>query len=97
MKNKTIGNTNLTIEDIIKMANEAYRKVSEAYPEEFKDDKKLEAIKEKYSRIDRVNLYSGEVITGAIIERGETYTIVTTSGTIKVSRKDIQSNEIIKW
>ena len=42
MKNKTIGYTNLTIEDIIKIASEAYRKASEAYPEEFKDDKKLE-------------------------------------------------------
>lgn len=70
-------------------------------PEEVKalvnnKERKLEDIKEVYSRIDRVYLYSGDVITGAIIERGETYSIFTTGGIVKVSRKDIQSNEIVK-
>ncbi len=61
-----------------------------------KKDRKLEDIKEVYNRIDSVHLYSGEIITGAIIERGDTYSILTTSGIVKVSRKDIQSNEIIR-
>lgn len=61
-----------------------------------KKDRRIEDIKEVYNRIDRVHLYSGEIITGAIIERGDTYSILTTGGIVKVSRKDIQSNEIIK-
>ncbi len=61
-----------------------------------KKDRDLEDIKEVYSRIDSVRLYSGEVISGAIIERGDTYSIMTTSGIVKVSKKDIQSNEIIR-
>jgi hypothetical protein len=46
--------------------------------------------------IDRITLYSGEVITGTIMERGETYSILTADGVIKVSRKDIRNNEIVK-
>lgn len=61
-----------------------------------KKDRKIEDIKEVYNRIDKVYLYSGEVVSGAIIERGETYSILTTGGIVKVSRKDIQSNEIIR-
>lgn len=61
-----------------------------------KKDRKIEDIKEVYNRIDKVYLYSGEVVTGAIIERGESYSILTTGGIVKVSRKDIQSNEIIR-
>lgn len=42
MKNKIIGNINLTIKYIIKTTSDAYRKISETYSKEFKDDKKLE-------------------------------------------------------
>jgi len=61
-----------------------------------KKDRNLNDIKKVYSRIDRVHLYSGKVITGAITGRGDTYTILTTEGIVKISKKDIQSNDIIK-
>ncbi|HOP63411.1 MAG TPA: FecR family protein [Spirochaetota bacterium] len=61
-----------------------------------KKSRKLEEIKDVYSRIDKVYLYSGEVITGAIIKRGDTYSVLTTEGIVKVPKKNIQSNEIIK-
>jgi hypothetical protein len=61
-----------------------------------KKDRNLNDIKKVYNRIDRVHLYSGKIITGAITERGDTYSIITTEGMVKVSKKDIQSNDIIK-
>ncbi len=61
-----------------------------------KKNRKLDDIKKVYNRIDRIYLYSGKIITGAIIERGDVYSIMLTDGIIKVSRKDIQSNEIIR-
>lgn len=59
-------------------------------------NRNLNDIRQVYNRIDRVHLYSGKIITGAITERGDTYTILTTEGMVKVSKKDIQSNDIIK-
>jgi len=50
----------------------------------------------KPQNIDRITLYSGEVFTGTIMERGETYSILTADGIIKISRKDIRNNEIVK-
>lgn len=47
-------------------------------------------------RVDRITLYSGEIITGTIMERGETYSIDTGDGIKKISRKDIRNNEIVK-
>jgi len=46
--------------------------------------------------IDRITLYSGEVFTGTIMERGEIYSILTDDGIVKISRKDIRNNEIVK-
>ncbi len=61
-----------------------------------KKDRSINDIRNVYNRIDRVHLYSGKVITGAITERGETYSILTTEGLVKIPKKDIQSNDIIK-
>ncbi len=51
---------------------------------------------EPFQPQDRLFLYSGEVITGTILERTEDYIILTDKGKIKVSRKNIQSQEIIR-
>ena len=61
-----------------------------------KKNRSINDIRKVYNRIDRLHLYSGKVITGAITERGDPYTIITTEGLIKIPRKDIQSNDIIK-
>lgn len=53
-------------------------------------------IEKKYNRLDRVDLYSGKVLTGTVVERGDVYTIITTEGKEKISKKDIQGNEIIR-
>lgn len=61
-----------------------------------KKDPKLEDIKSVFNRMDKIYLYSGETLTGAIIERGDVYSIITPDGVVKVSKKDIQGNEIIR-
>ena len=50
----------------------------------------------KYNRADRIHLYSGEVLTGAVTVRSDTYTIVTPEGIRKIDSKDIQGNDIVK-
>ncbi len=56
----------------------------------------LEEIKEVCERIDVVRLYSGKEIKGAIIERGEKYKILTTTGVIEVLKKDVRSVSVIR-
>lgn len=53
-------------------------------------------IEKKHTRLDRVDLYSGEVLTGTVTERGDSYIIITTDGEKRILKKDIQGNEIIK-
>jgi hypothetical protein len=62
----------------------------------YKSDITDETENKKPQNIDRITLYSGEVFTGTIMERGETYSILTADGIIKISRKDIRNNEIVK-
>jgi len=52
--------------------------------------------KVRYNRLDRIHLYTGEVLTGAVTERGDVYTIVTPDGIRKVASRDIQGNDIVK-
>ncbi len=103
--NKTVsektGDTSISDAESTKQISAAEKNEKAPDPVEVKKlinkkDRKLEDIKNVYNRIDRVYLYSGEIITGAIIERGEVYSIMKTDGIVKVSRKDIQSNEIIR-
>jgi len=61
-----------------------------------KKDPDIKDIKKVYSRIDSIHLYSGEIITGAIIGRGDTYSVMTTGGIVKIAKKDIQSDRIIR-
>lgn len=56
----------------------------------------LTEIKGKFGRIDVISLYNGRVLQGAILSRGDTYKILTISGTIAVPAKDIKRTEIIK-
>jgi hypothetical protein len=49
-----------------------------------------------YSRLDRIYLYTGEVLTGTVTARGDVYTIVTPEGIRKIAAHDIQSNDIVK-
>ncbi len=50
----------------------------------------------KYNRLDRIHLYSGEVLTGAVTARGNIYTIVTPEGIRRVASREIQGNDIVK-
>jgi len=56
----------------------------------------LEEIKEACERIDVVKLYSGKEIQGAIISRGESYKILTTTGVVDVAKKDVRSISVIR-
>ncbi|HOP29828.1 MAG TPA: FecR family protein [Spirochaetota bacterium] len=51
-------------------------------------------MKAKYGRIDVITLYSGRMIQGVIISRGESYRILTTNGTINVKAKDVRRTDI---
>ena len=58
--------------------------------------KTLKDIKIVFDRLDMVTLFSGQVITGAIISNGNTYSIITTKGMVNVPASDIRSFEILK-
>lgn len=56
----------------------------------------LEALKEKYGRIDEVQLYSGRKYTGVITSRGEIYRILTPAGNVTVPAKEVKGSRIIR-
>lgn len=51
----------------------------------------LDDIREKYEWVDRITLYNGKVIEGAITSRGETCTVLTTGGVIRIPRNQIKT------
>lgn len=61
-----------------------------------KKTKTIEEIREVFERIDEVLLYSGEVISGAILTRGDKYSILTTAGVINIDKDKVRSVKIIK-
>jgi hypothetical protein len=58
--------------------------------------KSLEQIKEVFERIDEISMYSGKVISGAIISRGEMYSVLTTDGVITVPENEVRAVKILK-
>jgi hypothetical protein len=50
----------------------------------------LSDIRKKYGRVDVIDLYSGQVIWGAIISRGAVYKVETTSGIISIDSAKIK-------
>lgn len=56
----------------------------------------LAEMKEKYGRLDEVMLYNGKKYTGVIISRGGVYKILTPSGTISVSARDVKGSRVIQ-
>jgi len=58
--------------------------------------KSLEQIKEVFERIDEISMYSGKVISGAIISRGEVYSVLTTDGVISVPENEVRAVKILK-
>jgi hypothetical protein len=94
------------VEDSDSAADEKKIEAAAAKSEVVPEDKKKETTKVitdkpetgdvKYNRIDRIHLYSGEVLTGAVTVRSDTYTIVTPDGIRRIDSKDIQGNDIVK-
>lgn len=58
--------------------------------------KSLEQIKEVFERIDEISMYSGKVISGAIISRGDVYCVLTTDGVIKIPEDEVRAVKILK-
>jgi len=56
----------------------------------------LEEIKEVFERIDEITLYNRRVVTGAIITRGNVYTVLTTNGTVEIQENEIKGIRVIK-
>lgn len=56
----------------------------------------IEEIKEACERIDNVMLYSGKIIQGAIISRGDSYKILTTNGIVEVEKNKVRTVSIVK-
>lgn len=51
----------------------------------------IDDIRAKYEWVDRITLYNGKIIDGAITARGETYTVLTTGGFVRVPRNQIKT------
>jgi hypothetical protein len=56
----------------------------------------LEDIKRKYGKLEEIQLYNGMSLTGAIISREGSFTIVTVNGIKKIPAKNIKNVRIIK-
>jgi len=61
-----------------------------------KENRTVADIKAVFNRIDEIRLFSGRVIQGAISERGEQYSVITTAGIIRISEKEIKTVNVIK-
>lgn len=56
-------------------------------------------IKTTFGRIDEIYLYSGRVVTGAVIERNdasETYSVLTSNGVVIIKEEEIQTVNVIR-
>jgi len=56
----------------------------------------LNEIKKVNGRIDEISLNSGQVVKGAIISKGDVYSVLTTTGVINVPKKDIRTISVVK-
>ncbi len=51
----------------------------------------LDDIRSNYEWVDRITLYNGKTVEGAITSRGETYTVLTTGGIMRIPRNQIKT------
>jgi hypothetical protein len=58
--------------------------------------KTVEEIKQVFDRIDNIMLYSGKTIQGAILSRGDVYSVLTTGGVISVPANTIRQTSVLK-
>jgi hypothetical protein len=61
-----------------------------------KEKRTIEEIKGVFGKTDEIVLFSGRIIRGAIMERGEKYSILTTDGLLNISAKEIQSVRVVR-
>jgi hypothetical protein len=57
--------------------------------------KSLNEIRKYYDRIDKIRLFNGQIIKGAIIKKGKTIKVITVDGIITIKKKDIQKTSIV--
>jgi len=51
----------------------------------------LDDLKRKYGQIDEIEMFNGQRVSGAIIERGQVLKILTVDGVVRVPAKDIRN------
>lgn len=61
-----------------------------------KKNRTMEDIRKTFNRIDEISLYSGRVIRGAIMSRGENFKVITPERMLTVPQKDIMNMKVIK-
>ncbi|MCP4134905.1 MAG: FecR domain-containing protein [bacterium] len=61
-----------------------------------KKNRSIADIKEVFDRIDKISLYNGRTIQGAIMTRGEEYKVLTVNGVVRVKKKDIRDTKVIR-
>jgi hypothetical protein len=61
-----------------------------------KENRTLADIKNVFKRTDEISLYSGRVIKGAIVSRGDKFSVLTPEGMVSVPMKEIQNVKVIK-
>jgi hypothetical protein len=52
-----------------------------------------ERMKTKYGRVDVLTLYTGQVIQGVIVSRGEKFKVLTSSGAVFIDAKDVNTTD----
>lgn len=56
----------------------------------------IQEILTQYRRVDEVVLYSGKVIKGVILKRGEQFEILTPGGTVKVPKSQVRNTRVVQ-
>ncbi len=92
------------VDNLNTIDGESVKEIEKGFrPEEKKIDEKIEKLLavsfnellKKHGKIDVVRLYSGKVIRGIIMERGEEIIILTPGGTVSVPRVKVQKTRVV--
>jgi hypothetical protein len=57
--------------------------------------KTLADIRKVYKKIDKIILFNGQIIKGAIIKKGKTLKVITVDGVKKIKKKDVQNISLL--
>lgn len=71
-------------------------KEPEKIPSEPRKKVTEETLKEKYGRIEVIELYNGEIYSGAVVSTGDIFLMETVHGHVEIPEKSIRVREIVR-